>query len=81
LTQVQSTLVEQQSKAEWENISLQEEWDEEKAQLQQRKDQLLVEKLEVHERVHKALRSMTVIEVKIEERVPQWVAQLEELIQ
>jgi hypothetical protein len=31
LTQVQSALVEQQSKAEWENLSLQAKWDEEKA--------------------------------------------------
>jgi hypothetical protein len=42
---------------------------------------VLAEKLEVHERVHKALFSMTVIEVKIEEHVPQQVAQLEEVIQ
>jgi flagellar biosynthesis chaperone FliJ len=81
LTQVQSALVEQQSKEERENISLQAKWDEEKAQLQQSKDQLLAEQLEVQERVHKALRSVTVIEVKIEERVPQQVAQLEEVIQ
>jgi hypothetical protein len=56
-------------------------WEEEKAQLQQSKDQLLAEQLDVQERVHKALRSVTVIEVKIEERVPQQVAQLEEVIQ
>jgi flagellar biosynthesis chaperone FliJ len=42
---------------------------------------LLAEKLEVQERVHKALRSVMVIEVKIEEHVPQQVAQLEEVIQ
>jgi hypothetical protein len=47
LTQVQSALVEQKSKAEWENIALQAKWDEEKAQLQQSKDQLLTEQLEV----------------------------------
>jgi hypothetical protein len=46
-------------------------WEEEKAQLQQSKDQLLAEKLEVQERVHRALHSVMVIEVKIEERVPQ----------
>jgi hypothetical protein len=56
-------------------------WEEEKVQLQQSKDQLLAEKLEVHERVHKALHFVMVIEVKIEERVPQQVAQLEEVIQ
>jgi hypothetical protein len=46
-------------------------WDEEKAQLQQSKDSLIAEKIEVQERVHKALLSVTVIEVKIEECVPQ----------
>jgi hypothetical protein len=39
-------------------------WDEEKAQL-------LEEKLEVQERVHKALHSVTVIEVKMEDRLPE----------
>jgi hypothetical protein len=42
---------------------------------------LLAEQLEVRERVHSALRSVTVIEVKTKERVPQQVAQLEEVIQ
>jgi hypothetical protein len=56
-------------------------WDEEKEQLQQSKEQLLAEQLEVKERVHIALHSMTVIEVKTKERVPQKVAQLEEVIQ
>jgi hypothetical protein len=49
--------------------------------LQKNKEQFLAEKLEVQERVHNALRSVTVIEVKTEERVPQQVAQLEEVIQ
>jgi len=52
LAQVQGDLVEQCSVAKWENLSLQVKWDEEKAQLQQRKEQLLVEKLEVKEMVH-----------------------------
>jgi hypothetical protein len=81
LAQVQGDLVEQCSTAEWENISLQAKWDEEKAQLQQSKEQLLAEQLEVKEMVHRALRSVTVVEVKTEERVPQQVAQLEEVIQ
>jgi flagellar biosynthesis chaperone FliJ len=42
---------------------------------------LLAEQLEVQERVHKSLRSVMVIEVNIEEHVPQQVAQLEEVIQ
>jgi hypothetical protein len=74
LMQAQKALLEQQSEAEWENISLKEKWDEEKAQL-------LAEQLEVQERVHKALHSVTVIEVKMEDRLPQQVTQLEEVIQ
>jgi hypothetical protein len=81
LAQVQGDLVEQHSTAERENISLQVKWDEEKAQLQQSKEQLLIEKLEVKEMVHRALRSVIVVEVNTEERVPQQVAQLEEVIQ
>jgi hypothetical protein len=81
LAQEHSTNREQQRKAEQEQLALQAKWEEEKAQLQQSKDQLLAEQLEVQERVHKALRSVTVIEVKMEERVPQQVAQLEEVIQ
>jgi hypothetical protein len=56
-------------------------WDEEKSQLQKRKEQLLAEQLEVKEMVNRALCSVTVVEVKAEERVPQQVAQLEEVIQ
>jgi hypothetical protein len=42
-------------------------WDEEKAQLQQSKEQLLTEQLEVKEMVHRSLRSVKVVEVKNEE--------------
>jgi hypothetical protein len=42
---------------------------------------LLAEQLEVKELVNRALCSVTVIEVQAEERVPQQVAQLEEVIQ
>jgi hypothetical protein len=42
---------------------------------------LLAEKLEVKELINRVLFSMTVIEVKTEERIPQQVAQLEEVIQ
>jgi hypothetical protein len=45
------------------------------------KEQLLAEKLKVQEMVHITLRSVTVIEVKAEERVPQQVAQLKDVIQ
>ena len=52
--QAQKALLEQQNEAKWENIALKAKWDEEKAQL-------LVEQLEVQERVQKALHSVTVI--------------------
>jgi hypothetical protein len=81
LAQVQGDIVKQCSTAERENIALQVKWDEEKAQLHQSKEQLLIEQLEVKEMVHRALRSVTVVEVKTEEQVPQQVAQLEEVIQ
>jgi chromosome segregation ATPase len=81
LTQVQGVLVEQRSAAEQEKLALQAKFDEEKVQLQKEKEQLLVEQLEVKEMVNRALRSVTVIEVKAEERIPQQVVQLEEVIQ
>jgi predicted RNA-binding protein len=42
---------------------------------------LLAEKIKVQEKVHKALHSMTVIEVKMEDHLPHQVTQLEEVIQ
>jgi hypothetical protein len=69
LKQVQGVLVEQRRAAEQENISLQAKFDEEKAQIQQGKEQLLTEQLEVKEAVSRALRSVTVIEIKAEDRV------------
>jgi hypothetical protein len=56
-------------------------FDEEKAQLHQMKEQLLVEELEVKEAVNKELLSVTVVEVKAEDEVTKQVAQLEEVIQ
>jgi hypothetical protein len=67
LAQVQKDLEDHRSTAEKENLALQEKWDEEKEALQKNKEQLLAEQLEVWERVHNALRSVTVIEVKTEE--------------
>ena len=81
LAQEQSAHGEQRKKVEEEQLALQVKWEEEKAQLQQSKDQLLAEQLEVQERVHKALHSMGIIEVKMEDRLPQQVTQLEEVIQ
>jgi hypothetical protein len=77
LTQVQGVLVEKHSVAEREKLALEEKFDEEKSQLQQEKEQLLAEQLKVKEMVNRELRSMTVVEVKAEDRVPQQVAQLE----
>jgi hypothetical protein len=70
LAQVHEDLEEKHSAAEREKLALQVKWDEEKAQLQQTKEQLLIEKLEVREMVNITLRSVTVVEVKVEERVP-----------
>jgi hypothetical protein len=42
---------------------------------------LLAEQLETQERVHKALRYVTIIEVKMEDCLPQQVTQLEVVIQ
>jgi hypothetical protein len=59
LKQVQGVLVEQRRVVEWENIDLQTKFDEEKAQMQQEKEQLLAGKLEVKEAINMALCSVT----------------------
>jgi hypothetical protein len=56
-------------------------FDEEKSQLQQGKEQLLAEQLEVKEAVNRALHSVTVVEIKVEDRVTQQVEHIEEVIQ
>jgi hypothetical protein len=66
LTQIQGVLVEKRRVAEQENISLQVKFDEEKAQMQQRKEHLLAKQLEVKEAVNRALRSVIVLEIKAE---------------
>jgi hypothetical protein len=73
LVKVQEVLVEQHQATKQEKIHLQEKFDEEKAQLQQGKDQLLTEQLEVKEAIRKALLSMIVIEIKVEYQVTQQV--------
>jgi hypothetical protein len=67
LAQVQEDLLEKCSTAEREKLTLKERFNEEKAQLHKEKEQLLAEKLKVQEMVHKALHSVTEIEVKAEE--------------
>jgi hypothetical protein len=42
---------------------------------------LLAKQLETQERVHKALRFVTIIEVKMEDHLPRQVTRLEEVIQ
>jgi hypothetical protein len=64
---VQEVVVEQRRIAEKENVSLQTKFEEEKAQIQQEKEQLLAEQLEVKEAVNKALLSMTGLEPKVED--------------
>jgi hypothetical protein len=81
LAQVQGVLEEKRSTTEREKLSLQVKSDEEKSQLHKEKEQLLTEQLKVKEMVNRALRSVTVVKVKAEERVPQQVEQLEEVIQ
>jgi hypothetical protein len=67
LTQVQGVLIEQQSAVKQENLTLQEKFDEEKSQLQQEKEQLLVEQLEVKDVVNRSLRYVIVVEIKEED--------------
>jgi hypothetical protein len=67
LTQVQGVLVEKHSAAEHEKLALQVKFDEEKAQVQQEKEQLLMEQLEVNEVVNRELRYVTVLEIKAED--------------
>jgi hypothetical protein len=77
---VQGVLVEQHRATEQERISLQANFDEEKAQLQQGKEQLLAKQLEVKESVSRELHSVTVIEIKEKDRVSKKVEQLTEVI-
>jgi hypothetical protein len=79
--QVQGVLVEQCRVAEQEKISLQTKFDEEKAQMQQEKEQLLTGKLKVKEAVNRALRSVTGLEPQAEDRVEHQVEQLVKAIQ
>jgi hypothetical protein len=81
LTQLQGVLVEKLRAIEQERIDLQANFDEEKAQIQQGKEQFLMEKLEVKEVISRSLRSMTFVEIKAEDRVTQQVEKLAEAIQ
>jgi hypothetical protein len=67
LKQVQGDIVEQRRIAEQEKVSLQAKFEAEKAQMQQEKEQLLAEQLEVKEAVNRALRSVTGLELQAED--------------
>jgi hypothetical protein len=81
LTQVQGVLVEKHNDAEREKLALQVQWDKEKAKLQQRKEKLLIEKIQIKEQVNRELLSVIIIELRDEEQIPQQVAQLAKVIQ
>jgi hypothetical protein len=81
LKQVQGVLVEQCRLAEQEKVSLQMKFEKEKTQIQQEKEQLLAEQLEVKEAVNRALRSVTGLEPQAEDRVTHQVEKLAEAIQ
>jgi hypothetical protein len=81
LKQVQGDIVEQRRIAEQEKVSLQAKFEAEKAQMQQEKEQLLAEQLEVKEAVNRALHSVTGLELQAEDRVTHQVEQLAEAVQ
>jgi chromosome segregation ATPase len=81
LKQAQEEVVEQCRVAQQEKDDLQTKFEEEKAQIQQEKEQLLVEQIGVKEAVSRALRSVTGLEKKEEDPVEHQVAQLAEAIQ
>jgi hypothetical protein len=70
LVKAQEDHLEQRSTVKRKKLTLQERFDKEKSQLHKEKEQLLVEKLEIKEMVHRALRYVTIIEVEAEEWVP-----------
>jgi hypothetical protein len=67
LKQVQGIIVEQHRVAEQEKVALQAKFEEEKVQMQQEKEQLLAEKLEVKEAVNRALCSVIGLEPQAED--------------
>jgi hypothetical protein len=81
LKQAQEEMVEQCRVAQKEKEDLQAKFEEERAQAKQEKEQLLTEQLGVKEAVDRALRSVTGLEPKAEDRVEHQVAQLAEAIQ
>jgi hypothetical protein len=81
LKQAQEEVIEQCRIAQQEKDALQAKFEEERAQIQQEKEKLLVEQVRVKEAVNRALRSVMGLEQKEEEPVEHQVAQLAETIQ
>jgi hypothetical protein len=78
---VQTIFIEKCRVVKQEKVALQTNFEEEKAQIQQEKEKLLVEQLRVKEAVNIALLSVTGLDKKAEEPVEHQVAQLVEAIQ
>jgi hypothetical protein len=80
LKQAQEEVIEQRRVAQ-EKDDLQTKFEEDEAQIQQEKEQLLAEQVKVKEAVNKALRSVTGLEQMEEDPVENQVVKLAEAIQ
>jgi VIT1/CCC1 family predicted Fe2+/Mn2+ transporter len=81
LKKEQEEVIEQCRFAQQENDDLQTKFEEERAQIQQEKEKLLAEKVEVKEAVSRALHSVTGLDQKEEDPVENQVVKLVEAIQ
>jgi hypothetical protein len=81
LKQAQEEIIEQRRVAQQEKDDLQIKFEEDRAQIQQEKEQLLTEQVGVKEAVHRALRSVTGLEKMEEDPVESQVVKLAEAIQ
>jgi hypothetical protein len=68
LKQAQEEMVEQRRVAQQEKVSFQTKFEEDRAQIQQEKEQLLTEQVGIREAVSRALRSVTGLEKKEEDQ-------------
>jgi hypothetical protein len=81
LKQVQGNIIKQCRIIEQEKIFLQDKFEGEKAHMQQEKENLLPEQLEVKEAVNRALHSMIGLELQCEDRVMHQVEKIAEALQ
>ena len=81
LKKVQKLIIDKRRVAQQEKVSLQANFEEEKAQIQQEREQLLAEQVGVKEVVSRALHSMTCLDKKEEDLVEYQVEKLVEAIQ